>query len=74
MDEIETKKMLTEKQNLRKIASVEDLFETQRKELFSRMSELEKHLSQRFTQCSRAIGEIGSSLKLDTSQYLHNDL
>jgi hypothetical protein len=43
LDALESQKLSFEKQNMRKIESVEDLFETQRKELFSRMSELEKH-------------------------------
>lgn len=67
LDAIETQRVQSDKGNSRKIASIEDLFETQRKELFSRMTELEKHISQRFSNVNRAVTEIGGSLKLDTS-------
>ena len=49
----------------RKITSVEDLFETQRKELFSKMTELEKGLNAKQTSLARAITEIAKEIKMD---------
>jgi len=40
------------------VSSVEDLFETQRKELFSSMSDLEKILGKKSDNIARAIKEI----------------
>jgi hypothetical protein len=40
------------------VNSVEDLFETQRKELFSSMTELEKTLSKKYDNLGRALKEI----------------
>ncbi len=48
----------------RRIASVEDLFETQRKELFSSMSEVERVLGKRMESLARAIKEISGELKI----------
>jgi len=43
---------------------VEDLFETQRKELFSSMSEVERVLGKRVENVARAIKEITGELKI----------
>lgn len=48
----------------RRIASVEDLFETQRKELFSSMSEVERVLGKRLEHVTRAIKEMAGELKI----------
>lgn len=48
----------------RRISSVEDLFETQRKELFSSMSEVERVLGKRVENVARAIKEITGELKI----------
>ena len=48
----------------RRIASVEDLFETQRKELFSSMSEVERVLGKRLENVTRAIKEMAGELKI----------
>lgn len=42
----------------RKVSSVEDLFETQRKEIFASMSDLEKVLSKKYENITRAIKQI----------------
>lgn len=49
---------------MRKVNSIEDLFETQRKELFSTMSELDKVLSKRQENVCRAIKEITQELNI----------
>jgi antitoxin component HigA of HigAB toxin-antitoxin module len=48
----------------RKLTSIEDLFETQRKELFASMSELEKVMSKKQENIVRAIKEITQELNI----------
>ena len=48
----------------RRLSSVEDLLETQRKELFSSMSEVERVLGKRVENVARAIKEITGELKM----------
>lgn len=48
----------------RRLSSVEDLFETQRKELFSSMSEMERVLGKRNDNVARAVKEMCSNLKI----------
>lgn len=55
MDCIETQKGSYEQVCNRKIASVEDLFETQRKELFGRIAEVEKGLTSQYAGLTRAV-------------------
>ena len=44
----------------RKLSSIEDLFETQRRELFGRLSEQDKNATNRFVVIERALVEIAS--------------
>jgi len=46
------------------VASVEDLFEVQRKELYSSMAEQEKHFNKKMDNVSRAIHELARELKV----------
>lgn len=54
----------------RKVGSVEDLFETQRKELFGRMSELEKVLSNKYINISRAVLDVAREVKMDETKLI----
>jgi hypothetical protein len=51
----------------RKLASIEDLFETQRKELFQRMSEMEKSQTSKYLGAQRNIALIASASNVDLS-------
>ena len=44
---------------------MEDLFETQRKELFIRVSELEKGLTNKYSSLARAIQDVAKEEKMD---------
>jgi len=46
----------------KRIASIEDLFETQRRELFSSLSELERVMQKKY---NRAIKEVCGELKIN---------
>jgi len=55
----------------RKISSIEDLFETQRRELFSRLTELEKTMTNKYSIVERAVLEIAQKIpEIDPSQLL----
>jgi len=54
----------------RKVGSVEDLFETQRKELFGRMSELEKVLSNKYINIARAVLDVAREVKMDETKLI----
>lgn len=54
----------------RKLGSVEDLFETQRKELFGRMSELEKVLSNKYINIARAVLDVAREVKMDETKLI----
>ena len=49
----------------RRLESIEDLFETQRKELFSTVSECERALGKRQEQVVKALKEVCSELKVE---------
>jgi hypothetical protein len=49
---------------LRRVSSIEDLFETQRKELFSSITELERMLSKKAECLSKAVKEICGELNI----------
>ena len=53
------------------MATVEDLFETQRKELFSSMSDLDKVLSKKADSLVRAIKEITQELNITNPLLLY---
>ena len=67
---MESQKTQLQTLTTRKLSSIEDLFETQRKELFSRMSELEKSMSGKYAQVSRAMTEVAKETKVDVSHLL----
>ena len=46
------------------------MFETQRKELFGRMSELEKAMTSKYTSVARAATEIAKEAKVDVAHLL----
>ena len=43
---------------LRKLTSIEDLFDTQRRELFSKVSELDKNMGSKYATLERAVLEL----------------
>ena len=51
----------------RKIASMEDLFETQRRELFARLSEMDKVHTTKSLQLQRCIQKIAIEAKIEIS-------
>lgn len=55
----------------RKVHSVEDLFETQRKELYASMSDMEKILSKKTDNITRAFKEITSELNITNPLLLY---
>lgn len=70
IDALESQKNQFQQLSTRKLSSVEDLFETQRKELFGRMSELDKSMGNKHTSLVRAITEIAKETKVDVSHIL----
>ena len=55
----------------RKLVSIEDLFETQRRELFGRLTELDKNMTSKYSVVERAVLEIASkTAEIDPSQLL----
>ena len=58
IDQIESQKNQFQNLQARKITSIEDLFETQRRELFSKLTELEKSLTNKYGVLERALLEI----------------
>jgi len=52
-----------------KLTSIEDLFETQRRELFSRIIEMEKTLTNKYSTMERAVVQIAQkTTDIDPSQ------
>ena len=70
IDALESQKNQFQQLSTRKLSSIEDLFETQRKELFGRMSELDKSMTNKYTSVARAVTEIGKETKVDTTHLL----
>lgn len=70
IDALESQKNQFQQLSTRKLSSIEDLFETQRKELFGRMSELEKAMTNKYTSVARATTEIAKEAKVDVSHLL----
>jgi len=53
----------------RKLTSIEDLFETQRRELFIRIIEMEKTLTNKYSTMERAVVQIAQkTTDIDSSQ------
>jgi len=55
----------------KRIASFEDLFETQRKELFSNLTQVEKEQGKRADTLSRAIHDMARELKVTNPLLLY---
>ena len=70
IDALESQKNQFQQLSTRKLSSIEDLFETQRKELFGRMSELEKAMTNKCTAVARAVTEIAKVTKVDATHLL----
>ena len=54
----------------RRLESIEDLFETQRKELFSTVTECDRAVNQRQEKIVKAIKEMCSEIKVEVPQIL----
>lgn len=58
IDQIEAQKNQFQHLQARKLSSIEDLFETQRRELFSRLTEQDKNVQNKFAVVERAVVDI----------------